>query len=146
LLDAQLVVTGPAGTRTIDYADWMLGAFTTALESDDVLTGVRIASLSPSARWSYRKLNRKPGEFAEAIAAFVVDPDRGIVRGVIGATDGAPHVIADASAFMGAWRPDVAAVALRSAGLAPGSYEHRVHAVTLQRAAADLNNAQRQAA
>ena len=44
LLDAQFVVTGASGTRTINYADWMLGAFTTALESDDVLTGVPFAS------------------------------------------------------------------------------------------------------
>jgi len=146
LLDAQYVVTGSAGQRTVASADWVQGAFTTALAGDEILTGIRIPALSPSARWSYHKFNRKPGEFAHAIAAFVVDPERGIARGVIGATDGAPYVIDDASALLDAAHPDLAAQALAAAGLAPATYEHRVHAVVLQRAAREVAQTAKRAA
>jgi carbon-monoxide dehydrogenase medium subunit len=146
LLDAEFVVVGRQGKRTISCGDWMQGAFTTALAADEMLAAIRVVALSPAARWSYRKLNRKPGEFADAIAAFVDDPERGITRGVIGATDGVPHLLDDASSLMRSTHPDGAAGALLAAGLEPGSYGHRVHAVTLRRAIADLRDARRHAA
>jgi aerobic carbon-monoxide dehydrogenase medium subunit len=146
LLDAQYIVTGPEGTRTVNHAHWMQGAFTTALADNEILTAVRIPVMSSTARWSYRKLNRKPGEFADAIAAFVDDPDRAMTRAVIGATDGAPHVIGDAAELLRSWHADAAAPELAAAGLVPGSYEYRVHAVALQRAIADLRDTSRRAA
>jgi carbon-monoxide dehydrogenase medium subunit len=146
LLDAQYLVTGPAGVRAVACAEWMQGAFTTTLASDEILTGVRIPALSVSARWSYHKFNRKPGEFAQAIAAFIDDPERGVRRGVIGATDGTPHVIDDATTLLDAWHLDAAATELEAAGFAPGTYEYQVHAVTLQRASRELRNAARRAA
>lgn len=133
LLGAELIVVGPAGRRTVAASDWMLGAFTTALAEDELLAGVRIARLSADARWSYFKFNRKTGEFAEAIAAFLVDPAHGICRAVLGALDGAPHVIEDARALL-AHPADTAAV-LADAGLAGDDYETRIHDVALQRAA-----------
>jgi carbon-monoxide dehydrogenase medium subunit len=135
VLDAQYLVAGPGGARTVASDDWMLGAFTTALAEDEILTGVRIPLLSQSARWSYYKFNRKTGEFAEAIAAFVDDPMRGMRRGLIGAIDGAPHVIADASALIERWDDAFAASQLEAAGLEPGTYEYQVHAEALKRAA-----------
>jgi carbon-monoxide dehydrogenase medium subunit len=136
LLGAELIVVGPAGRRSVPASDWMLGAFTTSLSEDELLAGVRIARLSEDARWSYYKFNRKTGEFAEAIAAFVVDPTLGICRGLIGALDGAPHVIADAQALL--VNPADTASYLAAAGLTPDTYEYRTHDVALQRAAAQL--------
>jgi aerobic carbon-monoxide dehydrogenase medium subunit len=137
-LDADFLVTGAQGERVVKSADWMSGAFTTALEPDDVLTGVRVRKLSASARWSYYKFNRKPGEFAEAIALFIDDAAAGVCRAVIGALDGPPHVIANARALV----DDATAAALEphllDAGLEPGSYEYQVHRVALERAAATL--------
>ena len=138
LLDAQFFVEGPQGRRTVAAAHWMVGAFTTALAEDEVLTAVRIATLSPSARWSYYKFNRKAGEFAEAIGAFVDDPAGGVRRGLIGATDGVPHVLTDASPLLGGWDASFAAQQLQAAGLQPGTYEYRVHEVALRRAAAHI--------
>ncbi|WP_151448898.1 FAD binding domain-containing protein [Lacisediminimonas profundi] len=139
LLDAQYLVTGPGGSRIVGNAGWMSGAFTTALAEDEILTGVRIAKLSASARWSYYKFNRKPGEFAEAIAAFVVDPVRGICRAVIGAIEATPFVIADASPLVDGWNEPFARAQLQAAGLAPDTYEYRIHAVALERAAQALS-------
>lgn len=135
VLDAALHVVGPAGTRVVCWADWMVGAFTTALGDDELLAAVSIPRLGPEARWSYYKFNRKTGEFAEAIAAFVVDPARGVCRAVIGAIDGAPYVIEDASALVVGWSEPFASAALEAAGLEPGSFEYRTHATALRRAA-----------
>ena len=99
----------------------MIGAFTTALESSDVILAIRIPELSTSARWSYQKFNRKPGEFGQAIAAFVDDPERGITRAVIGGTDGAPRVIADATALLDSRSLDAGRRELVAAGIKPGS-------------------------
>jgi carbon-monoxide dehydrogenase medium subunit len=119
-LDAQFLVAGPGGARVIDGGDWMAGAFTTALEADEILTGVRFARLSPTARWSYYKFNRKPGEFAEAIAVFI-DDARDLLR------DANPQT----SCFD---------AHLEAAGIEAGSYEHEVHRVALVRAAAAIRN------
>jgi carbon-monoxide dehydrogenase medium subunit len=137
-LDAEFLIAGPQGARTVKSADWMIGAFTTALEPEDMLTGVRIRKLSASARWSYYKFNRKPGEFAEAIALVIDDAAAGVCRALIGALDGAPHLIADARALVA----DASAAALEphllDAGLEAGSYEYQVHRVALERAIAAL--------
>lgn len=131
VLDAGIVVRGADGERTIPASQFMLGIMSTAMGEGEVLVGVRVPKLSPRARWSYWKYCRKTGEFAEAIGAFVVDPERNWWRGVMGATEGAPVVIDDARAL------DPAAVA--SEAYEPGTYEHQVHAVALQRAAAALD-------
>jgi carbon-monoxide dehydrogenase medium subunit len=95
--------------------------------------------LSTSARWSYYKFNRKTGEFAEAIAAFVDDPRRGVRRGLIGAIEGVPYVIADASPLIDRWDDAFAASQLEAAGLEPGTYEYQIHAEALKRAARMLS-------
>ncbi len=44
-LNAQYLVRGPTGARVIESGEWMAGAFTTALEPDEILTGVRFTRL-----------------------------------------------------------------------------------------------------
>jgi carbon-monoxide dehydrogenase medium subunit len=141
-LDAQFLVAGPGGARVIAGGDWMAGAFTTALEADEILTGVRFTRLSTTARWSYYKFNRKPGEFAEAIAVFIDDAARGVCRAVIGAIDAAPFVIDDARDLLRDADPQTHCfdVHLQAAGIEAGSYEHEVHRVALVRAAAGIRN------
>ncbi len=77
--------------RTLPLRDFIRGAFRTALHPGELLRAVRIPNLSPAARWGYVKACRKPGEFAHAMAAVLVD--RGVTRAVIGATGGAPIVL-----------------------------------------------------
>jgi carbon-monoxide dehydrogenase medium subunit len=140
LLDVQYRIEGVGGTRTVNGADWLAGAFSTALREDEILTAVRIPTLSPAARWGYYKVNRKSGEFAEAIAAIIDDKPRGVRRALIGATDRAPHVFA-AGALIDRWDAALADLNLRAAGLNPGSYEYRIHATALERAAAQIAGA-----
>ncbi|MGO9512764.1 MAG: FAD binding domain-containing protein [Steroidobacteraceae bacterium] len=142
LLEAQYRLEGPDGTRTVDAADWMSGAFTTALREDEILTTVRIPAVSPASRWSYYKVNRKTGEFAEAIAALIDDPLRGIRRGLVGATDGVPYVFA-AGPLIDHWDDALADAHLKAAGLTPDTYEYRIHGTALSRAVARLSPANR---
>ncbi|MEQ7918483.1 FAD binding domain-containing protein [Xanthomonas sp. WHRI 1810A] len=139
LLDADILLLGPPGERSVKAATFMLGAFTTELAEDEIIRAVRIPRLSAGARWSYYKFNRKTGEFAEAIAAFVDDPLRGVRRAIIGAVDGAPQVIEDASALIDAWDDALADPWLLAAGIEPDSYEYHIHRVALQRAAEQLS-------
>lgn len=89
-LNAQLELSGPAGVRQVAMSQFMSGAFTTALNEGELLTGVLVPRYSTSMRWGYYKFCRKTGEFAETSAAAVFDPERGDARVVIGALDGAP--------------------------------------------------------
>lgn len=92
-LGASVVATGGTGTtREIPMTEFMLGAYRTALRPDEIATAIRIPRHSPGARWGYHKICRKVGEFADAIAAFVADPQTRVCRAVFGSTGGAPLV------------------------------------------------------
>ena len=71
--------------------------FETQLAQDEIVETVRIPKLSAEARWGYVKLCRKSAEFAEALAVAVADRGRGLARIVLGAANGAPLVLDDAS-------------------------------------------------
>jgi carbon-monoxide dehydrogenase medium subunit len=122
----------------------MSGAFTTALEPDEILTGVRVRRLSSAARWAYYKFNRKPGEFAEAIAIVVDDAPAGMCRAVIGAIDGPPYLIANARALLDSADAALLDPHLDAAGLEAGSYEYQVHRVALERASAMVRDNRKQ--
>jgi len=79
--------------RVIPLADFIVAAFRTALRPGELLTAVRVPRLRAGARWGYVKACRKPGEFAHAMAAALMD-DSGL-RLVIGATGGRPIVLTD---------------------------------------------------
>ena len=120
-LGAVLVVRGSGGTREIPMAGFMLGAYRTAMAEDEVLTTIRIPRYSDQARWGYYKICRKVGEFADAIAAFVADPESRTCRAVFGSTGGAPLVsteLARQIATTGAVPPlDTVKTVLRDSGL-----------------------------
>jgi carbon-monoxide dehydrogenase medium subunit len=127
-LGAEVVIRGRAGRRQVAVADLMRGAFETGLEADELLTAIRVPRLAGGARWGYYKVCRKIGELAEAVAAVVHDPERGVYRAVVGATHGSPIVIAEAR--------DAGAAAEVMAAAAQGfdDYETQVHEVALRRA------------
>jgi carbon-monoxide dehydrogenase medium subunit len=139
-LDATVLVQGVAGTREIAVQDFVEGAFSTALAEDEIVTAIRIPRLSKAARWSYFKFSRKPGEFAEAIAAFVVDPARSVCRAVIGATNGVPHVVAAAAALVRRYDEQAALQWVSDAGVGDEPYARQMHVVALKRAAAALQS------
>ena len=120
-------------------ADFQIGAFTVALEPDEILTGLLVPKLSGKARWGYYKICRKPGEFADSIGAVVFDAERDYCRVVLGATDGSPlQVPALAERIASTGKGDVeiddAKQALADQGAVFDDYGTQIHAVALSRA------------
>jgi aerobic carbon-monoxide dehydrogenase medium subunit len=71
-LDAELVITGPNGTRTVPASEFFRGAFETAVGKDELLTEIRIPKLGRWTGWSYIKFRRRAQDWATiGVAALV---------------------------------------------------------------------------
>ncbi|MEX0675284.1 MAG: xanthine dehydrogenase family protein subunit M [Gaiellaceae bacterium] len=71
-LDAELVVRGPGGERTVPAGEFFRGVFETALGPQDVLAEIRVPKLGESG-WSYVKFNRRAQDWATVAVAAVVN-------------------------------------------------------------------------
>jgi aerobic carbon-monoxide dehydrogenase medium subunit len=69
-LDAELVVRGPEGERTVGAADFFRGVFETALGPADVLTEIRVPALD-GAGWSFLKFRNRSQDWATVGVAAV---------------------------------------------------------------------------
>jgi aerobic carbon-monoxide dehydrogenase medium subunit len=141
-LDAAITACGPDGRTAFKCAEFATGIFETRLGRGEILESVRIPKLSIAARWGYVKLCRKLGEFAQALAVAVRDPDRGYGRLVVGAANGAPLVLAEASASLAAGRYDadllraaIVADLARAADRQFDDFQRNLHSVAALRAA-----------
>lgn len=139
-LGAEAIVYGGQARRRIPVAALMTGVFETAIDESEVLEGVRVPRLSRQARFGYYKICRKTGEFAEAIGAVLVDPDRNLYRAVVGATEAMPIVIEDAAPLLKSDVDlDVIKAAIAQRGLTE-PYALQLHAVALLRAAREAQS------
>jgi carbon-monoxide dehydrogenase medium subunit len=73
--DAEISVTGMAGSRIIQAADFFLGALTTALAADELITEVRLPAWPAKRRFGFQEFARRRGDFAMAGIALFYDPD-----------------------------------------------------------------------
>ena len=76
--------------QEIHAGDFFLGAYTTALPDDAILTAVRIPRLTGAARFGFYKVCRKTGDFATSLAIAVSDLERGLIRVALGGISAAP--------------------------------------------------------
>jgi aerobic carbon-monoxide dehydrogenase medium subunit len=90
-LEASVSIRGPRGNRSVPADRFMSAAFTTALGEDEMIDAIVAPKLARAARWGYYKFCRKTGEYPEASAAAVFDPERRVARLFVGALGGAPH-------------------------------------------------------
>ena len=92
---AEVVATGPKGTRTIPIDKFFTGLFATALAPDEILTEIRIPVPQGKTGGAYRKLERKVGDFATAASAAQVTLGAGgaIEKAGIGLTNAGPMPI-----------------------------------------------------
>src|SRR5260370_36318902 len=140
-LDATAVVAGPNATRSVACKEFVTGVFQTRLADGEILTPIRVPKLSAEARWGYVKLARKSGEFAISLAVAARAPARGYARVVLGAADGAPLVLDDASRLCAggsldrtAARDAIAADIARAADRQFDDFHRHLHAVAALRA------------
>ena len=76
-VDAEMVVRGPGGERTIPAIDFCTGVFQTALQEGEMLVEIRVPKLPASTGWSYVKMSRRAQDWATVGAAAVVERSNG---------------------------------------------------------------------
>ncbi len=76
-LDAELVVRGTGGERTIAASEFFTGIFTTAVDASEMLVEVRVPKLGASTGWSYQRLSRRAQDWATVAVAAVVEKSNG---------------------------------------------------------------------
>jgi carbon-monoxide dehydrogenase medium subunit len=144
-LGARVTLHSLRGAREVAVADFVLGALESALASDEIVESIHVPALPKSARWGYVKACRKPGEFAHAIAAVMIEPERASARIVMGAVEAAPIVVTEADElfdgrvdgdFSGRFDPSAADALLAKAGVVDAASRH-IHVATLRRAVAE---------
>jgi carbon-monoxide dehydrogenase medium subunit len=141
-LGAKIRLRSLAGTRDLAIEDFITGALESALLPGEIVEAVRIPLMRPSARWGYVKACRKPGEFAHAIAAVLIDPELASASVAIGAVETAPIVLRDAATLFGGsvtgdfkrhFDARVADALLSKAGITDTANRH-IHVTVLRRA------------
>ncbi len=87
-LEAQMKCVSPRGERVIPAAEFFTFAYTSALESDEILTEIVFSLPNKSAAGVYLKLERVAGDFAIASAAvqLSLDPNGACAQVGIGVT------------------------------------------------------------
>ena len=104
-LDAELVIVSRRGQRSVRPNEYFVGALTTTLEPDELLTEIRLPLLDDGWRTGFAEFSRRAGDYALAMcAAFLRFEDDRIVEariGVGGATDRPLRIAAAEAALIG---------------------------------------------
>jgi carbon-monoxide dehydrogenase medium subunit len=112
--DAQLVLAGSAGRRTVAAADFFTGALSTVLADDELIVEIRLPAWPNNRRWAFEEFAMRRGDFAIAGVAVYYDQDasgRAVNAhvGVIGACT-RPHRLLQAEAALNGKTVDAAAI------------------------------------
>ncbi|MGH2556470.1 MAG: FAD binding domain-containing protein [Actinomycetota bacterium] len=87
-LDAEFVIRGPSGERTVPASGFFKSLFETDLAPQEMLTAVRVPKLAPGTGWSYQKFHRRALDWAIVGVAALVERSNGqIGRAAIGLTN-----------------------------------------------------------
>ncbi|HEY3075983.1 MAG TPA: xanthine dehydrogenase family protein subunit M [Burkholderiales bacterium] len=102
--DAQIIVAGPKGSRSIAASAFFTGALSTVLADDELIVEIRLPAWPAQRRWAFEEFSRRRGDFALAGIALFYDMDsagRAINAhvGVIGACH-RPHRVPQAEAAL----------------------------------------------
>ncbi|RBY79975.1 xanthine dehydrogenase family protein subunit M [Blastococcus sp. TF02A-26] len=90
-LDAEFVIAGPNGRRTVPAADFFVDYLTTALEEGELLVEIRVPKLAGQWGMRYEKFNRVAQAWSiVAVAAAVRREDGHIAEARIGLTNMGP--------------------------------------------------------
>jgi carbon-monoxide dehydrogenase medium subunit len=112
LLEAEIVVRSKRGERRLKAAEYFHGTFATALETDEVITEVRLPLLDASWRVGFYEFSRRAGDFAIAMSAVALRSSGKKVaeaRIAIGGVEDRPSRVAAAEALVIQGRPAIEA-------------------------------------
>lgn len=134
-MGATAHVAGVTGMRRVPVSSLIRGMFETVLDDAELIIAVEIPKGSAAMRWGYYKFCRKIGEFPDASAAVVLDPDRGWAAAAIGAVSGPPRLLPDVSELLRARSsPDGLSDAVGAAAPELDDLGRHLHARALNRA------------
>ncbi|NYJ05239.1 FAD binding domain-containing protein [Petropleomorpha daqingensis] len=115
-LDAEFVVAGPNGRRTVPARDFFVDYLTTALEDGELLVEVRIPKLSGEWGMHYEKFNRVAQAWSIVAVAAAVRRENGhIAEARIGLTNMGPTPLRATAAEQALAGADASAEAIASA-------------------------------
>lgn len=80
LLEAEVTMQGPNGSRTLPAGEFLVTYLTTALEANEVVTRVRFPKMAKSTGWSFHEFARRHGDFAIVETGVLLDLDNGTVK------------------------------------------------------------------
>jgi carbon-monoxide dehydrogenase medium subunit len=131
--DATIAVTGKAGARSIKAADFLLGALTTALAPDEIITEVHLPAWPAKRRFGFQEFARRRGDFALAGIALHYDPDAGGKAGnahigVFGVGDRARRLETAEAALNGRTVDEATSVKVGEAAAAAVDPQEDIHA------------------
>jgi carbon-monoxide dehydrogenase medium subunit len=90
-LDADVLVKGPNGARTVKASAFFQGLFTVDLGSDEIITGVQFTPVKTAA---YAKLNQRASLFAIVGVAAALDVKGGTIQSArVGLTGASTHAM-----------------------------------------------------
>ena len=92
-LEARVHLRSAVASRSLPAADFVQGAYSTALGPGEIIVAIEVQRCAPTLRWGWYKVARKVGEYADSMAAVLLDRERGCARVVLGAIDAAPLVL-----------------------------------------------------
>jgi carbon-monoxide dehydrogenase medium subunit len=113
--DAEIAVTGSAGARVIPAGEFFVGALTTALALDEIITEIHLPAWPAGRRFGFEEFSLRRGDFAIAAAAVFYDQDvagraANAHVGVIGVGD-RPARLAPVEAVLNGTRVDADVIA-----------------------------------
>jgi carbon-monoxide dehydrogenase medium subunit len=92
--DAEFVLEGSKGRRTVAANGFFLGTYMTLLEENEVMVAIRVPAFAKGTGSAYEKLKRKTGDWATAGCAVVIRKSGDQVSHVrIGLTNVAPTAL-----------------------------------------------------
>ncbi|MFM1858820.1 MAG: hypothetical protein RL133_320 [Pseudomonadota bacterium] len=79
-IEANFILQGPNGKRTVPAEAFFFGTYMTALEENEVMVEIHAKPFAAGTGYAYEKLKRKTGDWATAACAAVLEMDHGVVR------------------------------------------------------------------
>ena len=142
VLDAQIVLAGPDGTRTLPAREFFLGYYETARAPDELIVKVRIPAATAAQRFGFHELTQRHGDYALAGAAAMRDggtwraaffgiADRPLCLDAVDAALAAGHSAKDACAAL-------AEAEIADDAKASAATRRRLAAVALTRAISEM--------
>ena len=90
-LDAELLLKGPGGSRTVKASSFFQGFYTVDLKPSEIITGVQFAPVKSAA---YAKLHQRASHYAVVGVAAALDIKGGVIQAArIGLTGATTHAV-----------------------------------------------------